>query len=60
MPIDIYWEVKNILADADSMIAAGEDQNLILEVYRTVFSKVVRYTLNEKDRNWLYAMCRKL
>lgn len=54
MPVQIFWTVKELLRQADYMLASGEDQSAINEIYRQIFDEIKAYAISEKERQWLY------
>lgn len=53
MPVEIYWDAKNLLQKADYLLANGAQQVEIKEIYKMVFKKLSPYASFEKDRHWL-------
>jgi hypothetical protein len=54
MPLEIFWEVRDLLKQADFLVASDGDPAAINQIYLTVFQKVAAYATTDKDRNWLY------
>jgi len=55
MPLELFWELRDLLKKADFLVASGGDQAEINQIYQVVFQKVAPYATTDKDRNWLYS-----
>ena len=54
LPIRVFWKAQKLVEKSEYMIATGEDQSAITEVYLDLFRLIVPYSVMEKDRLWLY------
>ena len=59
LPIETFWEVQEILKEADYMIAQSEDRSLLSSRYLDLYRKVLPYAVNERDRLWLMDKVKK-
>lgn len=55
MPIETFWEIRELLRHSDYLAASGEDRAEIVEVFREIFKRAAPWSVVEKDRTWLYA-----
>lgn len=55
MPIETYWQLADLLKNADYVLASGDDTSGVVEIYQRVFAKAAPYAIQEKDRTWLHA-----
>lgn len=55
MPLEVFWETRDLLKKADFLVSTGGDQAEINAIYQSVFQKVAPFATNDKDRNWLYS-----
>ncbi len=55
MPLETYWQAKNLLKDADYLLSEGQHISDVNDVYKKFFKKVAPYASLEKDRLRLYA-----
>ena len=50
LPVNIYWEVEDLLKKVDYLLSTHEDPVLINEHYQKVLRKVASYVVSERDR----------
>jgi hypothetical protein len=53
LPLEVFWEIEDLLARIDYLTAAGEDQVQLNDCYARIYKKIGRYTLHEKDRGFV-------
>jgi hypothetical protein len=53
-PVEVFWEAQRLLAEAESLLASGEDSNSVKDVYEAVLLLLIPHCALEKDRTWLY------
>ena len=54
MPIDTFWEVRDLIQKADYLISANGDPAMIQELYKKVYKKLAPFAVAEADRDTLY------
>jgi hypothetical protein len=54
MPLDVYWEIHEILKSIDYLVSTNEPAAKINDIYVKVFRKVAQYAVTDKDRTWFY------
>lgn len=54
MPLDVFWEINELLRIANYLLASDEQMADIHEIYKTIFRKAAPYAVFETDRSWLY------
>jgi hypothetical protein len=54
LPLDVYWEVTELLRSVDYMVSINEPAAKVNELYMKVFRKVAPFAINDKDRTWFY------
>lgn len=50
MPLDVFWELEVQLKKMNYLLATGEDNVLIGEVWAKILQKASYYTTREADR----------
>jgi hypothetical protein len=56
LPINLFWEVEQLLKRLDYMIASHEDPVVLTAMQQTIYRKIVKYVVSEKERAMLYEM----
>jgi hypothetical protein len=56
MPLDLYWEIEQLLKRLDYLLASNEDATVIADMQQTIYRKVVKYVVSEKERTMLYEL----
>ena len=54
MPVQSFWEVRELLESSDYMIASRADAVAIQEVYKKVFKMLAPWAVVEVQRTFLY------
>lgn len=54
LPIELYWQLEDQLKKIDYLLTANEDAVVINDLYMRVYTKAVKYAVQEKDRTFLY------
>ena len=55
IPVQLFWEVEQLLKRLDYLIASHEDPVIINDLSLRIYRKVVKYVVSEKDRLLLHA-----
>lgn len=50
LPLDLFWEMENLIKKVNYLTAAGEDLVLINENLRKILQKASYFTVREADR----------
>lgn len=53
LPVTVFWDVEAMLKKIDYLVAAGEDAVLVHEQARGIYRKLVKYAVQEKERQLL-------
>lgn len=53
LPVTVFWEIETLLKKIDYLMAAGEDAVLVNEQSRRVYRKLLKYAVQEKERQLL-------
>jgi hypothetical protein len=56
MPLDLFWEVEQLLKRLDYLVASHEDATVIADMQQAIYRKVVKYVVSEKERTMLYEL----
>ena len=54
MPIETYWQMRELLREADFLLTNPETSPEVGEFYKKVFVEAAPYAIAEVDRQWLY------
>lgn len=54
MPLDVYWEISELLRLSNYLYASDEQMADIHEIYKEIFRKSAPHAVFENDRTWLY------
>lgn len=55
MPVESYWEVRDLLEQADYLISSNADPITVQEVYKKIYKRVAPWAITEQDRQSLYS-----
>ena len=50
LPIDIYWQLEEMLKKVEYLQSAAEDASVVGEAVKQVYVQAARYAVQEKDR----------
>jgi hypothetical protein len=50
LPIDVYWQLDEMLKRVEYLQSAGEDATVVGEAVKQVYLRAARYAVAEKDR----------
>jgi hypothetical protein len=53
LPVDVYWQLDEMLKKVEYLQSAGEDQTVIGEAIKQLYARAARYAVLEKDRHTL-------
>ena len=53
MPLDVYWEIKSEIKNADYILASRGEISDVQAIYRKICQKAAAYAVYEHDRFWL-------
>lgn len=58
MPVTVFWDIDNILKDANYKIATGEPKSEVVSTFKQIFKLSAPYAVQEKSRTWLHEKSR--
>lgn len=53
MPLKTYWQLNDLLRQADYLLAEKEQQADVQGLYKDVFKIACSHAIYESDRTWL-------